>query len=64
MNAAHENPRVYLCNHKKNNECKKTSCQKIYFCTTNPKYKANIIKEILFRLSKKGRETKWRIKSH
>ena len=64
MNAAHENPRVYLCNHKKNNECKKTSCQKICFCTTNPKYKTNIIKEILFRLSKKGRETKWRIKSH
>lgn len=64
MNAIHENPRVYLCNHKKNDECKKTSCQKICFCTTNPKYKANIIKEILFRLSKKGRETKWRIKSH
>ena len=62
--AVHENPRVYLCNHKKNNECKKTSCQKICFCTTNPKYKANIIKEILFRLSKKGREMAWRIKSH
>lgn len=44
--------KVYLCDFKKNKECEKTMCQDYCKHTTEKKYRASILKRVLYGVSK------------
>lgn len=55
---------LYICNPKLNTECKKTSCQKECYFTSNPKFKTEYSPKIKSQLECDGIEKTIKEKNH